>query len=179
MSRTNSLTDESNERIRRILRELIAKDTDGNITHFAKRLNLTGPGLNEFLSGKRGAGGKTLTALANYTGRTMDDLMGRPAAKVPQSLEGAVYGNLPGWAAAAAEAKRRHVVPDDAVDAAARIGGLTPPTGDIDPDFVIDVAQFVARHGMHLASNQAAATQEEIEIRREMKKLESRTQKRK
>lgn len=177
MTRTNSLSDDANERIRKILRALIDRDTSGNITHFAKRLDVTGPGLNEFLSGKRGAGGKLLTAIADYTGRTMDDLMGRPSAEVPHRLEGAVYGNLEGWPAAAAEAKRRKIVPDDAIDAAARIGGLTPPTGDVSPEFVIDVAQFVARHGMHLAANQAAAMREELEIRREIKRMESRAKK--
>ncbi len=170
-----SIGGEANERLRAIVRELLRARFEENISAFARALGVTGPYLNEFLSGKRGAGAKLLHALADYTGRTLDDLSGRSAARaIAPPVDGvALAGNLPHWSVAAAAARALRVVPDEAIDAAAHIGGLTPPTGGVTPEFVIDLAQFVARYGMHRPEVRAAAARELRAVDRARRRLES------
>lgn len=172
---SKSLPLESNERLRTLVRELLETRARGNITAFARELKVTGPYLNEFLSGKRGAGAKLLTALADYTGRTLDDLAGRKTViAMPPPAEGtALAGNLPHWAEASAEARARKVVPDEAIAVAAHVGGLTAPTGGVTPEFVIDLAQFVARYGLHRPEVREAADKERRAIERERKRSET------
>jgi transcriptional regulator with XRE-family HTH domain len=172
---SKSLPIESNERLRALVRELLETRAAGNITAFARELKVTGPYLNEFLSGKRGAGAKLLTALADYTGRTLDDLAGRKTViALPPPPEGtALAGNLPHWAEASAEARSRKVVPDEAIAVAAHVGGLTAPKGGVTPEFVIDLAQFVARYGLHREEVREAADKERRAVERERKRSET------
>ena len=76
---SKSLRPEQNERLREIVRDLIATDFRGSATALAKALGVTQPLVSEFLSGGRGAGPKFIQALADVTGRSIDDLYGRPA----------------------------------------------------------------------------------------------------
>lgn len=82
---SKSLRPEQNERLREIVRDLIAKDFKGSATAAAKALGVTQPLVSEFLSGGRGAGPKLIQALADITGRSIDDLYGRPLLPLANS----------------------------------------------------------------------------------------------
>lgn len=75
---SKSLRPEQNERLRGIVRDLITKDFAGSATAAAKAMGVTQGLVSEFLSGGRGAGPKLIQGLADYTGRSIDDLYGRP-----------------------------------------------------------------------------------------------------
>jgi transcriptional regulator with XRE-family HTH domain len=73
-----ALGPDQNERLRDMLREILERDFGGNKSEAARRIGVSQAFVAEFLSGNRGAGNKLLRALADYTGRSTDDLLGRP-----------------------------------------------------------------------------------------------------
>lgn len=75
MASPRSLKPRENERVREVLRAIIAKDFEGVLLRAAKSFDVSHTILSEILSGGRGAGMKVLTALSRHTGRTMDDLL--------------------------------------------------------------------------------------------------------
>jgi len=79
-----SLGHEANERLREIVRSFVDRDFGGNKTAAAKRLGVSQSLVQEFLDGSRGAGVKLISAVAAYTGRPMDEVLGRaPAPPAP------------------------------------------------------------------------------------------------
>ncbi|MDP3278606.1 MAG: helix-turn-helix transcriptional regulator [Deltaproteobacteria bacterium] len=127
------------------MKQLVEQHAEGNIAAFARELGVAAPFLNEFLNGKRGAGSKLLNAIADFTGQSLDQLYGRK-----DSLSLDRLGSHPNWIRSAEAAKRLNIVPDEAIDVAAQIANLSTPRGsEITPAFVIDLAQFVARYGLH------------------------------
>lgn len=76
-----SLTPEHNKRLREIVLKLLAEDFGGNQTRAAQALGVTQAYLSQFVDPTRnhGAGPKLINGLAAYTGRSLDDLYGRPA----------------------------------------------------------------------------------------------------
>lgn len=72
-----ALSPEQNDHIRGVLEKII-EEHDGVVSRAAKVLGVSHSLLFEIRDGRRGAGTKVLTALAQYTGRSIDDLMGRP-----------------------------------------------------------------------------------------------------
>jgi transcriptional regulator with XRE-family HTH domain len=79
MTPGKALAPERNERLREIVRSFVAEMFDGNVTRAAARIGVSQPLLSEFLAGGRGAGPKLLEGLADALGRSVDDLLGRPA----------------------------------------------------------------------------------------------------
>jgi len=61
-----ALPREQNERLRALLREIIAKDFEGGLTKAAETLKVSHATLSDVLSGKRGVGQKLLNALADF-----------------------------------------------------------------------------------------------------------------
>lgn len=75
---TKALPPERNEHLRGEVRALIEKEFRGNESAAARAFGVSGSMLSEFLRGLRGAGPKLLNGVADYTGRSTDDLYGRP-----------------------------------------------------------------------------------------------------
>jgi plasmid maintenance system antidote protein VapI len=75
--KSKSLNPQANTRIRELLREILDRDFGGNKTHAAKALKVSASMIGETLKGTRGAGTTLIQALADYTGKTTDDLLGR------------------------------------------------------------------------------------------------------
>jgi len=75
--KTKSLLEKQNEAVRSRMRQVVSSPRfAGNVTAAAKELRVSQSMLYEFLAKKRGAGMKILTALANYTGLSIDVLLG-------------------------------------------------------------------------------------------------------
>lgn len=104
-----ALPREQNERLRALLREIITKDFDGGLTKAAEKLGVTHATISDVLNGKRGVGQKLLNGMAEYTGRSLDDLLGRPVVvyDAATTRRGSRVGQHPGYAAAAAELRRK------------------------------------------------------------------------
>lgn len=64
--------------LRAELRKIRAERFDGNLSAMARDLKVTPAYLSDALSEKRGIGMKLIRALARFTGRTIDDLVGAP-----------------------------------------------------------------------------------------------------
>jgi transcriptional regulator with XRE-family HTH domain len=115
----------ANERLREVVRALVEQDFDGNRAGAARRLGVSQSYVQEFLAGTRGAGRKLLEGLADYTGRSIDDLMGRRTKK-PGA---ATLGQHPDWPAKEAEARKRYgrAIEGRYFDKAARTSGTELP----------------------------------------------------
>ena len=74
---SKSLRDDQNERLRGILRDLVDAKFGGSASAAARELGIAQSLVSEFLTGGRGAGPKLLNAVAEHTGRSLDDLYGR------------------------------------------------------------------------------------------------------
>jgi transcriptional regulator with XRE-family HTH domain len=77
-----SLPHAQEERVREILRGIVDGDFKGNKSAAARGLKISQSYVTETLAGNRTGGTKLLTALANYTHRSIDDLLGRRPAEV-------------------------------------------------------------------------------------------------
>lgn len=74
--RTKSLTEQQNDNVRRIARELLqSKPFEGNESAMAGGIGFSQSGLHSFLAGTVGAGMGLLTALARYTSTPVDELL--------------------------------------------------------------------------------------------------------
>jgi hypothetical protein len=103
MGTTKSLQTEHNERIRRELRAWIDKEFQGNASAAASSLGLSQSLVSEFLGGARGAGPKLINAFASKSGRSIDDLYGRP----PTGSKVIRLGDRADWPMAREEARSR------------------------------------------------------------------------
>lgn len=137
---SKSLRPEQNERLRGIVRELIDRDFDGNGTAAAKAFGVAQGMISEFLSGGRGAGPKLIQGIADYTGRSIDDLYGRPVLPIAQGGH-ELIGSRADWPAArdAAIASNRRLAPADVE----RVGGvsLSQPPERLSPEFIVRLAE--------------------------------------
>jgi transcriptional regulator with XRE-family HTH domain len=75
-----SLGPDENERLRAILQKLLDERFDGNKSEAARKLKLSQSFVTEILAGRRGGGNKALRAIADFTGKSLDELSGRPSA---------------------------------------------------------------------------------------------------
>lgn len=116
-----ALPREQNERLRVVLREIIAKDFDGVISHAATKLKVSHATLSDVLSGKRGVGQKLLNALADHRHASIDELLGRRAVvyDLAEYRSGSKLGQHPQWTAAALELRRKIARRGAAVDESA------------------------------------------------------------
>lgn len=126
LMQTKSLLAEQNERLRRVMREWIAQEFQGNAQAAAKRMGVSQSLVSEFLSGGRGAGTKLINSFARAKGRSIDDLYGLPpAGSTVQRL-----GDRADWPTARSEAveraKPRHLGADD-IDRVAGVMLADPP----------------------------------------------------
>lgn len=113
----------------------------------ARALGVEGPTITEALNEKRGVGLELMLALADLTGRTLDDLAGRP----PQS-SGFDLASLPRWPGVRAEAERRlaHMRPEVASSALDKVARFSIP----EPMIAL-TGLFVARLAEAVAANPA------------------------
>lgn len=121
MQHNKALSPEQNDHIREVLEKIIAEH-DGVVSRAAKVLGVSHSLLFEIRDGRRGAGTKVLTALAQYTGRSVDDLMGRPAVVMERAErhEGDELHHHPLWSSVlqefqASAARRGERLNDDVV----------------------------------------------------------------
>lgn len=117
-----SLAREENENLRRVLREIIERDFDGAASRAAGKIGVSVTMLHEFLHGTRGAGTKLIFGVSNYTGRGIDDLLGRAVTVHPDTQavrEGDELRQHPQWRAVSAQfvekLERRGQKPDPEV----------------------------------------------------------------
>lgn len=137
---TKSLRPEQNDYIRGVLQAVVDEDFGGVATAAAKALGIPQSQASDFLAGKTGAGQKVVFALADYTGRSLDELYGRP--RLPSGEGGhELLGARADWAQVREEAvtKARTVQAAD-IDRVADVG-LSHPPEKLTPDFVIRMAE--------------------------------------
>lgn len=77
-----SLGPADNDRLRALLQKLVDERFGGNKSEAARRLKLSQSFVTEMLAGRRGGGNKALRALADFTGKSLDELAGRPGVRV-------------------------------------------------------------------------------------------------
>lgn len=142
---SKSLKPEQNERLRAILTELIDATFAGNVAAAARAMGLSQSLFVEFLRGARGAGPKLINAIADHTGRSIDDLYGRQVVAVPDGSR--AYQRLrdhPDWAAAREEADELAMLaPASALDGVGDLAFSQPPDG-FDGAFVVRMAEALA-----------------------------------
>lgn len=142
---SKSLRDEQNERLRGIVRELVAKDFQGHATNAAKAFGVTQSLVSEFLGGGRGAGPKLVNGIASYTGRSIDDLYGRRV--VPVTDTSRAYqrlGDHPEFPVALELAVEQSPLLDRPQLEVTADVALSEPPEHITPSFLIRLAEALA-----------------------------------
>ncbi len=147
-----SLTPEQNQRVRDVVRELLALPKyGGNVTALSRDLGISQAGLSSFLSARTGAGMQLATALSRMKGWTIGHLMDGVEERLVAASESTrpVWKNLPEWRAVSADAVRRNAVLREhpqAVGAAGETASLFI-SGPLTPDMVTSQALFWLQHG--------------------------------
>ena len=127
-----------NEHARAVLQDLWRHQYGESNAALARALKLSGPAVTEALSGGRGVGLDMLEAMADLTGRSIDDLIGRrPVAAARHALAA-----NPRWMLARADAEKRlqHLRPEAMAKALDKVGGFGVPD-----EPVIMTGLFVAK----------------------------------
>lgn len=92
MARTAELSPERTSRIQQMLRDIVRDDFANKQNEAADKIGAGRSQLSEFLSGSRGAGLDFIEKVADYTGRSIDELLGRsaggPTGRANVALEG-------------------------------------------------------------------------------------------
>jgi transcriptional regulator with XRE-family HTH domain len=139
-----SLSLEQNENLRRALKRLVDEEFEGIATRAAKALGVSQPLISGILDGSKGAGPKVIQAIADYTGRSIDDLYGRPALPLPTGGY-QVLGQHPDYPVALAEALARpsRLLRPSQIEA---VGGvaLSKPPAHLTRDFILRMAEALA-----------------------------------
>ena len=139
-----SLSHEQNEHLRGILKKLVDEEFGGVDTRAAKALGVSQPLVSVFLNGGGGAGPKLIQAIADYTGRSIDDLYGRPVLPLPTGGY-QVLGQHPDYPIALAEALARpsRLLRPSQIEA---VGGvaLSKPPAHLTRDFILRMAEALA-----------------------------------
>jgi transcriptional regulator with XRE-family HTH domain len=91
--KNKALDPEQNEGVRRFTQRLVDLGYDGNVSAAAEALGVSQSLLYEFLKGTRGAGMKLLEGLADVTGASLDEVMGRPPPR-PKPILRLIRGEL-------------------------------------------------------------------------------------
>lgn len=141
--RTKSLPAEQIDHVRSVAKRIVDDEFAGNLKQAADKLGITYSTLYNLVSGAAGAGNVTLQRLSEHTGLSIDDLLGR-AVDDPNDLM-PIYGNIPGWEESAAIVRAAGKVPEWTIEAAAAMAAVVAPERAT-PEFVLDAAQFAARH---------------------------------
>jgi len=140
-----SLSHEQNDHLRDILRKLIDDEFGGKDTRAARALGVSQPLVSVFVKGGGGgAGPKLIQAIADYTGRSIDDLYGRPSLPLPTGGY-QVLGQHPDYPVALAEALARpsRFLRPSQIEA---VGGvaLSKPPAHLTREFIIRMAEALA-----------------------------------
>lgn len=96
---------ERSELLRRLVRDLLRVDFDGNQTAAARALKITGATLSNFLSGKAQAGSKIEDGITSYLRRSVDQIVAhggdlealRGGSSAPMPLREVRFGDLANW----------------------------------------------------------------------------------
>lgn len=144
-TRGKSLSREQNEHLRAVVRELIDKDFGGVVTRAAVALGVTQPTLTNFLNNALGAGPKLIQGIADYTGRSIDSLYGRPQLSLPSGGY-QLLAQHPQWKAALAEAigRKSRLVRAAQLEAIGAVA-LSKPPEHLTADFIIGMAEAFAK----------------------------------
>lgn len=145
---------------RRVLRDWVDRECAGMTARAAKRLGVSSTLVHEVMSGERGAGMKLLDALADETGRSIDELVGRTPAQPNSSVALTSLGSLPEWKAAEQQARKRHAwVPRHAFRLARRLAGPEPLK--ITPEAVFFAAMLSLQLRGELEGRKASSSEDE------------------
>jgi transcriptional regulator with XRE-family HTH domain len=144
--RSKALEPEQNEALRTLVRKIIDDDFAGKVSVAAKSLGVSHSLIFEFLDGRRGLGMKALEGLANYTGRSIDGLLGRASPEADEDDDEPLNMNLRGWRENEPEARRRTGMPDWAFQRARRRRGLVAPSEGASVQYIIDEVAQVAKY---------------------------------
>lgn len=142
---SKSLKPEQNERLRGILSELVETSFAGNVAAAARGMGVSQSLCSEFLGGGRGAGPKLINAIADYTGRSIDDLYGRSIVATHDGSRS--YQRLrdhPDWTAAREEAEElATLAPSESLDDVGELAFSQPPEG-FDGAFIVRMAEALS-----------------------------------
>ena len=145
-----------NERLRALLTDIVNRDFKGNKTHAAKGLGVSQSFVTEVMAGHRGAGNTLINALADYTGKSTDELRGRTRPRADDVGEGTGIGRVEGWEAAAEECVAQNPwVQPWMIRSAARVSGVDAPS-PMTAAYVLEAVQFILR-ARAIRENAAAA----------------------
>jgi hypothetical protein len=173
--RNKALAPETNERLRKLVKEIVDKDFDGKKTLAARGLGISHSLVFEFLDGGRGAGSKFLDALADYTGKSIDELMGRAPATTSGHLT--TWGNVPGWDVEAEKVRRDHpYLPREVFQRAASTSGSYAPN-PMTAEFVLRAALFVWQNMSLREQAELAAKETEAAIKKHVRDAERKERK--
>jgi hypothetical protein len=122
-TRSKSLSDDENTRLREVLRKHLLPRYDGNQSSAGPALGISQAGLSRILAGG-GASLATAHAVAKVLGTSVADVLGWPVTDVSVKSSPR-FGDLAAWKVAEAEARRLYgdVLPAFAFDRAANTKG--------------------------------------------------------
>jgi len=111
-----------NDSLRAMLTAIVRDDFGGNVSAASRKLAVSHSLVFEFLDGRRGAGIKLASALATYSGKTLDELLGRGSAP-PMAVPSTALGARPDWLDIRSETEKRYGarVEPDVLDDVARM----------------------------------------------------------
>lgn len=139
-----SLSQEQNDNLREVVRKLIEDEFGGSDTKAAKAFGVAQPTVSTFVKGATGAGPKLINGIADYTGRSIDDLYGRPRLPLPSGGY-QVLGQHPDYPVALAEALARpgRLLRRAQIEAVGSVA-LSKPPEHITRDFILRMAEALA-----------------------------------
>ncbi len=162
--RSKSLPADQMARVRGLVRELVDTRFAGNISRAAKETKVAYAQLYGLYEGSGGAGNLTLQRLADFTGRSADELMGRSEPARTGDPARPVLRNRPGYNEALALAeKQAWWVPPSVWPMAGETATLIAPAY-ITPEMLIHAAQLVMSTATAGALEGAGREQAEAEL---------------
>lgn len=146
---SKSLTPEQNKAVRDVVRRIVDEQFGKNVKAASEAMKIGYATLNELYRGIAGAGNNTITKLADYTGMSTDQVLGRearPSRQMDQSNR-PTLGNARGWVAA--EVKFRLRKPDEFPEEAyelARGVAMSSAPDPITEEFLEEIVRVVWKH---------------------------------
>lgn len=136
------------ESLRRFLRAWIDQECSGMTARAAKRLGLSVTLVRDVVVGDRAPGLRLLVALADRTGRSIDELVGRTLPHARHDVPPSTFGSDPRWKRAEHNARRKYPsIPRAAFRAARKLSGVE--LSEITPETVMIAAML----GLHLCGD--------------------------
>lgn len=162
--KSKGMTPEQKAAVRAFIAEA-AKPFDGKINPLADAMDVSQSQLSPFMKKDGGLGINSLVKIADYLGRSVDEIIGRSVdTNEPRHM------NLPGWREGEAAVRAERDVPSWIWDKARRARGLAPPTGvtvEWVRDLVATLWKYMPREEQVAAENAILAKRVATQKKRE------------